>query len=334
MKNILVTGGCGFIGSYFIKQQISQNNFVINIDKLTYAANQNNLVTLNNHNNYKFCKADINETNLIINLLSSRKIDWLVNFAAETHVDNSIVNSDVFIKTNINGTHSLLKAALQYYTNCDDDKKNNFRFLHVSTDEVFGSLNDNDETFNANSKYQPNSPYSASKAGSDHLVRAWHETYGLPTIITNCSNNFGPYQHHEKLIPTIIKSCLNNRDIPIYGTGMNIRDWIYVADHCHGIGLALNNGKAGQTYLFGGDNEIRNIDIAHKICYILDEIKPRIDKISYSKQIKFVEDRLGHDFRYAINNNKSYNELGFRPLKSFDEALRETIDYYISNIKQ
>ena len=329
MKNILVTGGCGFIGSCFVKQQISQNNFVLNIDKLTYAANQNNLANLNNHPNYKFCKADINETNLILNLLSAHKIDWLVNFAAETHVDNSISNPDIFIRTNINGTHSLLKAALQYFKNLDADKKNNFRFLHVSTDEVFGSLTENAEAFSENSKYQPNSPYSASKAGSDHLVRAWQETYGLPTIITNCSNNFGPHQHQEKLIPTIIKSCLNNLDIPIYGTGTNIRDWIYVADHCHGIELALNKGQAGQTYLFGGNNEIRNIDIAHKICHILDKIKPRIDKISYTTQIKFVEDRLGHDFRYAINNAKSNRDLGFKPSKSFDEALKETIEFYL-----
>ncbi len=328
MKNILVTGGCGFIGSCFVKKQIAQGNFVINIDKLTYAGNLENVSDVANHQNYKFTKADINETALIQNLLMTYKIDWVVNFAAESHVDNSISKPGVFILTNINGTFSMLQASLSYYKNLSDEKKENFRFLHVSTDEVFGSLNLDDKPFNENSRYQPNSPYSASKASSDHLVRAWSETYKLPTIITNCSNNFGPFQHREKLIPTIIRSCIQNKDIPIYGNGKNIRDWIYVGDHCDGIELALKNGKIDETYLFGGEKELQNIEIAHKICEILDDYKPRVDGQSYKSQIKFVQDRAGHDFRYAISNDKSFRQLGFKPSKTFEERLKETIEFY------
>ncbi|MBM3589836.1 MAG: dTDP-glucose 4,6-dehydratase [Alphaproteobacteria bacterium] len=329
MKNILVTGGCGFIGSCFVKKQIAKGNFVLNIDKLTYAGNLENVQDVASSPNYRFTKADINESSLIGNLLQSHKIDWVVNFAAESHVDNSISGPEIFIQTNINGTYSVLQASLNYYKSLSDDKKNNFRFLHVSTDEVFGSLHENDQPFNENSRYQPNSPYSASKASSDHLVRAWHETFKLPTIITNCSNNFGPYQHREKLIPTIIRSCLENKDIPIYGNGKNIRDWIYVGDHCDGIELALNAGKVNETYLFGGEKELRNIEIAHKICEILDNIKPKNSGESYKSKIKFVQDRAGHDFRYAISNEKSFRELGFKPSKTFEQRLEETIKFYI-----
>ena len=329
-KNILVTGGCGFIGSCFVKKQIAKGNFVLNIDKLTYAGNPANVEAVASNPNYRFTKADINETSLIQNLLNYNKIDWVVNFAAESHVDNSISGPEIFVQTNINGTYSMLQASLNYYKNLSAEKKNDFRFLHVSTDEVFGSLQENDEPFNENSRYQPNSPYSASKASSDHLVRAWQETYKLPTIITNCSNNFGPFQHREKLIPTIIRSCLQNKDIPIYGNGKNIRDWIYVGDHCDGIELALVSGKSDETYLFGGEKELRNLEIAHKICEILDEIKPKTDGTSYKSQIKFVQDRAGHDFRYAISNKKSFKELGFKPSKSFDERLQETIEFFIN----
>lgn len=329
MKNILVTGGCGFIGSCFVKKQIAKGNFVLNIDKLTYAGNLENVQDVASSPNYRFTKADINETSLIGNLLQSHKIDWVVNFAAESHVDNSISGPGIFVQTNINGTYSLLQASLNYYKSLSDDKKNNFRFLHVSTDEVFGTLHENDQPFNENSRYQPNSPYSASKASSDHLVRAWHETFKLPTIITNCSNNFGPYQHREKLIPTVIRSCLENKDIPIYGNGKNIRDWIYVGDHCDGIELALSAGKVNETYLFGGEKELRNIEIAHKICEILDNIKPKNSGESYKSQIKFVQDRAGHDFRYAISNEKSFRELGFKPSKTFEQRLEETIKFYI-----
>ena len=330
-KNILVTGGCGFIGSCFVKKQIAKGNFVLNIDKLTYAGNPASVESVASHPNYRFTKADINETALIQNLLNYNKIDWVVNFAAESHVDNSISGPGIFVQTNINGTYSMLQASLNYYKNLSAEKKNDFRFLHVSTDEVFGSLQENDEPFNENSRYQPNSPYSASKASSDHLVRAWQETYKLPTIITNCSNNFGPFQNHEKLIPTIIRSCIQNKDIPIYGNGKNIRDWIYVGDHCDGIEMALANGKTDQTYLFGGEKELRNLEIAHKICEILDSIKPKADGTSYNSQIKFVQDRAGHDFRYAISNKKSFQELGFKPSKSFEERLRETIEFFIKS---
>lgn len=329
MKNIIVTGGCGFIGSCFVKKQIAKGNFVLNIDKLTYAGNLENIQDVASSPNYRFTKADINESSLIGNLLQSHKIDWVVNFAAESHVDNSISGPEIFIQTNINGTYSILQASLNYCKSLSDDKKNNFRFLHVSTDEVFGTLHENDQPFNENSRYQPSSPYSASKASSDHLVRAWHETFKLPTIITNCSNNFGPYQHREKLIPTIIRSCLENKDIPIYGNGKNIRDWIYVGDHCDGIELALNEGKVNETYLFGGEKELRNIEIAHKICEILDNIKPKNSGESYKSQIKFVQDRAGHDFRYAISNEKSFRELGFKPSKTFEQRLEETIKFYI-----
>lgn len=330
-KNILVTGGCGFIGSCFVKKQIDKGNFVLNIDKLTYAGSPANVEAVASNPNYRFTKADINETALIQNLLNYNKIDWVVNFAAESHVDNSISGPGIFVQTNINGTYSMLQASLNYYKNLSAEKKNDFRFLHVSTDEVFGSLQENDEPFNENSRYQPNSPYSASKASSDHLVRAWQETYKLPTIITNCSNNFGPFQNHEKLIPTIIRSCIQNKDIPIYGNGKNIRDWIYVGDHCDGIEMALTNGKTDQTYLFGGEKELRNLEIAYKICEILDNIKPKSDGTSYKSQIKFVQDRAGHDFRYAISNKKSFQELGFKPSKSFEERLRETIEFFIKN---
>jgi dTDP-glucose 4,6-dehydratase len=329
-KNILVTGGCGFIGSCFVKKQIAKGNFVLNIDKLTYAGSPANVESVASNPNYRFTKADINETALIQNLLNYNKIDWVVNFAAESHVDNSISGPEIFIQTNINGTYSMLQASLNYYKNLNAEKKNDFRFLHVSTDEVFGSLHENDEPFNENSRYQPNSPYSASKASSDHLVRAWQETYKLPTIITNCSNNFGPFQHREKLIPTIIRSCIENKDIPIYGNGKNIRDWIFVGDHCDGIELALLSGKTDETYLFGGEKELQNLEIAHKICEILDNIKPKSDSTSYKSQIKFVQDRAGHDFRYAISNKKSFKELGFKPSKSFDERLRETIEFFIN----
>jgi dTDP-glucose 4,6-dehydratase len=323
MKNILVTGGCGFIGSHFVIKQIKNNNAVINLDKMTYAANENNVSSVAKSENYHFIKGDICDQNLVFEILEKFKIDWIVNFAAETHVDNSISGADIFIKTNINGTFSLLQAALQHYKKLTE--KENFRFLHVSTDEVFGSLKENDPAFTEKNPYLPNSPYSASKAASDHLVRAWNETYNLPTIITNCSNNFGPNQHQEKLIPTIIRSALGENDIPIYGNGKNIRDWIFVEDHCYGIELTLAKGRNGETYCFGGECEIRNIDIANLICEILDDLAPRKDKASYKSQIKLVEDRKGHDYRYAINNSKARTELGFEVDNNFKEKLQKTI---------
>jgi dTDP-glucose 4,6-dehydratase len=329
MKKILVTGGCGFIGSCFVLRQIKAQNLVINLDNLTYAANPKNLSEIANNSNYHFIKGDICNQNLVSEILEKFDIDILVNFAAESHVDNSINNPDSFIKTNINGTFSLLNASLKYWQNLASNKKDDFRFIHISTDEVYGSLKLNDPKFNEESNYQPNSPYSASKAASDHLARAWFETYKLPTIITNCSNNFGPRQHQEKFIPTVINSCLNGKNIPIYGNGKNIRDWIYVEDHCFGIELAIKNGKIGESYCFGGDAERQNIDIAKKICKILDSLRPK-NNGSYQEQISFVEDRKGHDFRYAIDSSKAKKELGFTILGNFEEKLQQTINWYIN----
>ncbi|GDX36414.1 dTDP-glucose 4,6-dehydratase [Alphaproteobacteria bacterium] len=332
MKNYLITGGCGFIGSHFIKQQIA-DNLIVNFDKLTYSANPENLKPVTNHQNYQFIQGDILDSDLIFKILEQYQIDYLINFAAETHVDNSIANPDDFIMTNIVGTYRLLQSANKYYQNLYQSKQKNFRFLHVSTDEVFGSLNLDQLPFDESSNYQPNSPYSASKASSDHLVRAWWKTYKLPTIITNCSNNFGANQHQEKFIPTVIKSCLTNQKIPIYGSGKNIRDWIYVEDHCRGINLALKNGQIGEIYFFGGNYEITNLDLAKKICIILDQLKPKADGTSYQLQINFVKDRAGHDFRYAISNKKSFKHLGFKVFDNFEDNLLKTINSYLKIIK-
>lgn len=331
MKKLLVTGGCGFIGSCFVLRQIKAGNLVVNLDALTYAANLQNLAEIEGNSNYHFVQGDICDQKLVSEILEKFSIDVLVNFAAESHVDNSIANPDAFIKTNINGTFSLLNSALKYYQNLNGKKREDFRFVHISTDEVYGSLTMEDPKFNEENSYKPNSPYSASKAASDHLVRAWNETYKLPTIITNCSNNFGARQHSEKLIPTVIKSALNGKTIPIYGNGKNIRDWIYVEDHCAGIELAIAKGKLGESYCFGGDAERQNIDIAKQICKILDELKPKKDGNSYTGQIKFVEDRKGHDFRYAIDSSKAKRELGFKLEGSFEEKLENTMKWYLTN---
>lgn len=328
-KNYLITGACGFIGSHFAIKIAKLGDKAIVLDKMTYASNLDNLSSIKDFSNFKLVKGDICDEELVAKILIDEKIDFVVNFAAESHVDNSIKSPKTFIETNIVGTFNLLHCAKNYYQNLEDSKKQNFRFLHVSTDEVYGSLELNDPKFSENSKYLPNSPYSASKASSDHLVRAWFETYSLPTITTNCSNNFGPHQHGEKLIPTIIKSAINDKIIPIYGNGQNIRDWIYVIDHIEGIFLALHDGKIGETYCFGGEAERVNLEIADKICEILDEIKPRQDAKSYKTQIKFVEDRLGHDKRYAIDNSKVNRELGFKPSKAFEERLKETVIWYL-----
>lgn len=329
MKNILITGGAGFIGSCFAIKMIKKGYKTIVIDKLTYAGNLENLAEISNHQNFTFVKGDICDNALVAKLLAEHEIDYLVNFAAESHVDNSISSPEVFIDTNIKGTFNLLSCSLNYLRNLEEKKKNQFRFLHVSTDEVFGSLNLEDPKFTEENPYKPNSPYSASKAASDHLVRAWFETYKLPTIITNCSNNYGPRQNGEKLIPTIIRSAIENKPIPIYGNGKNIRDWIFVEDHCDGVYLALTKGKLGESYCFGGNCEKENIDLAGIICKILDEIKPKKDNNSYQEQIAFVADRMGHDKRYAINDEKARTELGFITAKSFEERIRETINWYL-----
>lgn len=320
---LLVTGGCGFIGSHFVLRQISAGKVVINLDKLTYAANLANVASVANHPNYHFVQGDINDCELAQQILNQYRVEAVVNFAAESHVDNSIARPEEFIITNINGTYQMLMASLKYYQHLDLAMKENFRFLHISTDEVFGSLQPNEPAFTANNRYQPNSPYSASKASSDHLVRAWHETFKLPTIITNCSNNYGANQHKEKLIPKIIEACQHNLPIPIYGKGDNIRDWIFVEDHCHGIELALAKGKIGGTYLFGGENELTNLAVATTICDIFNQLAPKAS--NYREQINFVADRLGHDFRYAIDNSQSQQELGFRPSNSFATNIKAMI---------
>lgn len=327
-KNILVTGGAGFIGSCFTLMALEQGHRVIVLDLLTYAGDQANLRDAENNAHYTFVQGDINDQALITELLQKHNINWVVNFAAESHVDNSIKSPENFIRTNVLGTYSMLWSSLQYWQ--DKNKPTDFRFLHISTDEVYGSLEKEEPAFNENNPYKPNSPYSASKAGGDHLVRAWYETYGLPTLTTNCSNNYGPRQHKEKLIPTLVDSCLNKKALPIYGDGKNIRDWIYVEDHCRGIFLALEKGHLGETYCFGGNAERENIFIAHEICRILDELKPRDDAQSYQQQITFVADRLGHDRRYAIDNTKAYQQLGFVPENDFEHSLKQTIIWYLN----
>ena len=333
MTSFLITGGAGFIGSHFVEKICLSGDKAIVLDNLTYAANLDNLSLVENKPNFKFIKGDIGDKNLVSKILREEEIDFIVNFAAESHVDNSISSPKEFIHTNIVGTFNLLDCALDYFKNLAAEKKDHFRFLHVSTDEVFGSLNLTDPKFNEETPYRPNSPYSASKAASDHLVRAWFETYGLPTITTNCSNNFGPHQHQEKLIPTVIASAISDKAIPVYGNGKNIRDWIFVKDHADGIYLALTQGKLGSTYCFGGNCEKENISLIQEICEILDQLEPRSDGKSYKEQITFVKDRLGHDKRYAIDNEKVEQEFGFKPLKSFSERLKETVVWYLKILR-
>ena len=312
-------------------QQIAAGNRVVNLDKLTYAANQKHLASVENHENYHFILGDICDAALVKQIFTENKPDFVVNFAAESHVDNSILSPHEFIKTNIEGVFTMLQAAREYWQNLKGKAHENFRFLHVSTDEVFGSLEFTATKFSEDSRYEPSSPYSASKAASDHLVRAWNRTYGLPTIITNCSNNFGPRQHIEKLIPKIIRNCLNEKKIPIYGDGTNIRDWIWVEDHCRGIALALEKGEPSETYLFGGDCEKNNLEIVTIICELMDEIHPRKNGAKHIELIEFVVDRAGHDLRYAVSNEKSQHKLGFEPTPDFNANLRKTIKFYMTH---
>ena len=324
MSIFLVTGGAGFIGSSFVNQQIQKNHQIIVLDKLTYAGKKENLSWIKS-NNYQLIKGDINDFNLVSKIFSNYKIDKLIHFAAESHVDNSIKDPDAFINTNINGTHNLLKISLQEF-----NKNNNFHFHHISTDEVFGDLELNStEKFSENTPYNPSSPYSASKAASDHLVRAYNKTYNLPITISNCSNNYGPRQHSEKLIPTIIKKAINNEPIPIYGDGKNVRDWIHVDDHNRAVDLIIEKGKIGQTYLIGGNCELDNNQVVKIICTILDKVKPKADNRSYQTQIKYVTDRKGHDRRYAINDSKIVKELNYQPKFSFEQGILELIKEYI-----
>lgn len=325
MKTLLVTGGCGFIGSNFILQELAKANRIVNLDSLSYAANPDNLKEVTDNASYVFVRGSINDQRLVESLLDRHDVDAVVNFAAESHVDNSIEGPEVFVQTNVLGTYHLLQAALKHW---HKGRKPDFRFLHVSTDEVFGDLPlGTDDKFTENTPYKPSSPYSASKAGSDHLVHAWHRTYKLPALITNCSNNFGPRQHREKLIPTMITSALAGKTLPVYGKGENVRDWIYVDDHCRGVALALEKGRLGESYCFGGGNEIRNIDLVKKLCAILDTLKPA-DK-PYAEQIGFVTDRPGHDLRYAIDDSKARRELGYVPQGEFEDQLKKTVKWYL-----
>lgn len=336
MQTVLITGGAGFIGSNFIPYFLGNNKEfkVVNLDLLTYAGNLFNLTEVENDSRYTFVKGDICDRSFIERLFRKYKFTGVIHFAAESHVDNSIKNPDTFIKTNIFGTFNLLDVAKNYWmdaTNKYQKEFKNARFHHISTDEVYGTLGETG-LFTEETSYAPNSPYSASKASSDFMVRSYFHTYGLNVVTTNCSNNYGPKQHDEKLIPTIIRKAISGENIPIYGDGKNIRDWLYVLDHCKGIELAYQNGKAGETYNIGGKNEHNNLYIATTICLILDEILP--EKASYKKQITFVEDRLGHDFRYAIDASKIENELNWKADKSFDEGIKKTIKWYLKKYKK
>ena len=324
---ILVTGGCGFIGSNFIKKQIINNyNTILNYDKLTYAGNKNNLTKIRNSEYYTFIKGDICNSKLISDTINNFRPDILVHFAAESHVDRSIDKPLNFIDTNIIGTSVLLESSLKYLKKINKP----FRFIHVSTDEVYGSLDDVGK-FTELSPYNPSSPYSASKASSDFLVKSWFRTYDFPSIITNCSNNYGPYQFPEKLIPLIITNCFDEKPLPVYGSGENIRDWLYVDDHCNAINMIISKGILGNTYNIGGNNEIKNIDIVTTICSILDKVKPRQNNKLYSDLIKYIKDRPGHDFRYAIDSTKIKNEIGWEPQSSFISSLNKTVLWYLNN---
>jgi len=330
---ILVTGGAGFIGSNFVLNWLStQNEGLINLDSLSYAADLNNLESISENKEYFFIKGNIEDQNLIEKILEKYNPRAVINFAAETHVDRSIENPVIFMKTNIFGTFHLLNASLKFWKKISLDDQKKFKFLHISTDEVFGSLSLEDEKSNELSPYKPNSPYSASKAASDHLVRAWGETYKLPVITTNCTNNYGPHQFPEKLIPLLIHNCLNNKKLPIYGKGENVRDWLYVEDHCEAIKEVLVKGSIGETYNIGGNNEKTNIEIVKTVCSTLDEIKPRKNNSSYKELITFVEDRPGHDFRYSLDIFKIKKELNWQPQETFESGIRKTILWYLENM--
>jgi dTDP-glucose 4,6-dehydratase len=329
---ILVTGAAGFIGSNFVLDWCNQSTEdVVSLDLLTYAGNLENLSSLNNNPHHHFIKGNIGDCDLVLRLLKKYQIRAVLNFAAESHVDRSIHGPGNFIETNIVGTYNLLESVRSYWNDLDEASKNIFRFLHVSTDEVYGSLDDKAPAFTEHHPYEPNSPYSASKAASDHLVRAWFHTYGLPVLTTNCSNNYGPFHFPEKLIPLCILNALNGKPLPIYGDGQQIRDWLYVKDHCSAIREVLSRGKIGDTYNVGGWNEKTNLDVVKTLCGILDELKPKTDGSKYENQISYVKDRHGHDRRYAINALKLERELGWTPKETFETGLRKTVLWYLAN---
>lgn len=327
---ILVTGGAGFIGANFVQDWIAtQGTPVVNLDKLTYAGNMGNLTSLKNDARHSFVRGDIADRALVGLALKQYQPRAIVHFAAESHVDRSINAPGEFVQTNVVGTFNLLEEARAYWSTLAAPAQAQFRFLHVSTDEVYGSLNANDPAFCETTPYAPNSPYAASKAASDHLVRAYHHTYGLPTVTTNCSNNYGPLQFPEKLIPLMILNCLNGKPLPVYGDGLNVRDWLYVGDHCAGIRVALAKGRPGETYNIGGNSERNNLEVVNTLCAIMDELHP--GGAPHAKLIQFVKDRPGHDRRYAIDANKIHSELGWVPAEQFESGLRKTVHWYLAN---
>lgn len=329
---ILVTGGCGFIGSNFILDWLSSSDEpVVNLDKLTYAGNRDNLKSVEKDPRYSFVQGDICDGSLVGRLLSHGGIRAVIHFAAESHVDRSIRGPEDFVSTNVVGTFRVLEAVRSHWGGLSSGKRESFRFVHISTDEVYGSLGSNDAPFSETTRYQPNSPYSASKAASDHLVRSYHHTYGLPVLTTNCSNNYGPFQFPEKLIPLCIDRALEGKELPVYGDGNQVRDWLYVGDHCSAIHRVLNVGRPGEVYNVGGSSERANIDVVKQICSILDVESPREDGRSYSDQISFVKDRPGHDRRYAIDHSKISSELDWRPSESFETGLLKTVRWYLAN---
>ncbi len=330
--SILVTGAAGFIGSNFVLDWFSHSNEdVVSLDLLTYAGNLENLASIQSNTHHHFIKGNIGDRELVGQLLEKYQVRGVINFAAESHVDRSIHGPGDFIETNIVGTYHLLQSTLDYWNRLEGKSKQKFRFLHVSTDEVYGSLEKDDLPFQETSRYEPNSPYSASKAASDHLVRAWYHTYGLPVITTNCSNNYGPYQFPEKLIPLCILNALNGRPLPIYGDGQQIRDWLYVKDHCSAIRVILEKGRLGETYNIGGENEKTNLDTVKILCDVLDDIKPKLNGSKYIDQMTYVQDRLGHDRRYAIDATKLKRELDWMPEETFETGIRKTIEWYLSH---
>jgi dTDP-glucose 4,6-dehydratase len=329
---IFVTGGAGFIGSNFVLDWLAQSDEpVLNLDKLTYAGNLDNLTSLTDDPRHIFVQGDIGDFELVRRLLAEYQPRAVLNFAAESHVDRSIHGPEDFIQTNVVGTFHLLEAVRAYWAGLEGAAKADFRLLHVSTDEVYGSLEKTDPPFNEHNRYEPNSPYSASKAASDHLVRAYHHTYGLPVLTTNCSNNYGPYHFPEKLIPLVIHNALHGKPLPIYGDGQQIRDWLYVKDHCTAIRRVLAAGQLGETYNVGGWNEKPNIEVVNTICSILDELKPRTDGESFNTQITYVKDRPGHDRRYAIDASRLEKELGWKPAETFESGIRKTVQWYLDN---
>jgi dTDP-glucose 4,6-dehydratase len=329
---ILVTGGAGFIGSNFVLQWLaSEPSDVINLDKLTYAGNPANLSSVATDRRYRFLQGDICDRDLIAELLITHRPRVIVHFAAESHVDRSIHGPDDFVRTNVNGTFSLLEQSRAYWSGLIGNDRDRFRFLHVSTDEVYGSLGPNDPPFSESTRYAPNSPYSASKAASDHLARAYFHTYGLPVVTTNCSNNYGPFQFPEKLIPLVILHATTGKPIPVYGDGQNVRDWLFVTDHCEAIRNVLARGRPGETYNIGGRNEIKNLDVVNTICSVLDELRPNDSIVPHRSLIKFVTDRPGHDRRYAIDASKIESELGWKPRETFESGIRKTVQWYLDN---